>query len=56
MSMKGLQDDCRMSMKGPQNDCRMIMKGMQNDCGMTNLLREIVDGPVLMRKSSPEIL
>ena len=45
MSMKGLQDDCRMSMKGPQNDCRM-----------TNLLREIVDGPVLMRKSSPEIL
>ena len=45
MSMKGLQDDCRMSMKGPQNDC-----------GMTNLLREIVDGPVLMRKSSPEIL
>ena len=45
MSMKGLQDDCRMSMKGPQNDCRM-----------TNLLREVVDGPVLMRESSPEIL
>ena len=45
MSMKGLQDDCRMSMKGPQNDC-----------GMTNLLREVVDGPVLMRKSSLEIL